>query len=277
MRGRELRQYPWRRAGSSPLRGARAYLGNSSDVTAPGLPDPRAPPPPAGGARRRGPDPGRGATGAQAAAPGRAGGDGTAPAPGLEPPTGVGVPRRTGRGAGGRARVARRRAARARFRTSRVWRSGCTNPDGSPGDLLLASTGWGRLTRFVLTPSRTTYGRPMTTLLPYRTAAGRSCSAPAPTQPASWSWRARSAADRGARSPSSPISEQDAPDPTISFDPVINQVPGLEQYPRRRAPAGAGVLVRTAFARDPVTDHPRQRARPTRTRPGRPVSACDGR
>jgi hypothetical protein len=47
-----------------------------------------------------------------------------------------------------------------------------TNPDGTPGDLLLATTGWGRLTRFVLTVSRTTYGRPMTTLLPYRTDAG---------------------------------------------------------------------------------------------------------
>ena len=45
-------------------------------------------------------------------------------------------------------------------------------PDQAFGDLLLASTGYGRLSRYVLTPSRETYGRPMTTLLPYRTDAG---------------------------------------------------------------------------------------------------------
>src|SRR3954447_13162122 len=46
------------------------------------------------------------------------------------------------------------------------------NPDGTHGDVLCATTGFGWLTRFLLTPTRTTYGRPMTTLLPYETAAG---------------------------------------------------------------------------------------------------------
>jgi len=44
--------------------------------------------------------------------------------------------------------------------------------DGGYGDVLFATTGFGWLTRFLLVPTRTTYGRPMTTLLPYDTAAG---------------------------------------------------------------------------------------------------------
>ncbi len=43
---------------------------------------------------------------------------------------------------------------------------------GGHGDLLFASTGQGRLTRFTLTPARSPYARPLTTLLPYRTRAG---------------------------------------------------------------------------------------------------------
>ena len=104
------------------------------------------------------------------------------------------------------------------------------NPDGTHGDLLLASTGWGRLSRFVLTASRTTYGRPMTTLLPYRTAAGPlligARSGGHETVELSWSvgdgpWR--HFADLR-------LSEQDADDADISFDPVLNRLPGLEQY-----------------------------------------------
>ena len=44
--------------------------------------------------------------------------------------------------------------------------------DGRLGDLLFASTGLGRLTRFTLTAAVTPYGRPLSTLLPYRTPAG---------------------------------------------------------------------------------------------------------
>ena len=113
-------------------------------------------------------------------------------------------------------------------------------PDGTYGDLLFATTGWGKLTRFTLTTSRTTYGRPMTTLLPYRTEAGPvvlgakgegghsvelSCAI------GDGEWR---------RFADLVITEQDAGDPTISFDPVLNQLPGLEQYDavvKLRAPA----------------------------------------
>jgi hypothetical protein len=113
-------------------------------------------------------------------------------------------------------------------------------PGGGFGDLLLASTGFGRLTRFVLTASRSAQGRPMTTLLPYRTSTGPlligaradgvetfelSCA------PAGGDWRPF--ADlRLCRLPA-----DDAP---VSFDPVRHQLPGLEQYPavaRLREPA----------------------------------------
>src|SRR3954464_10620793 len=43
---------------------------------------------------------------------------------------------------------------------------------GGYGDLLFASTGLGRLTRFTLTAGLSPGGRPMTTLLPYRTPVG---------------------------------------------------------------------------------------------------------
>jgi len=118
-----------------------------------------------------------------------------------------------------------------------------TNPDGSPGDLLLASTGWGRLARFVLTPSTTTYGRPMTTLFPYRSPQGALLLGARSDQPGtvelsyalgSGPWH------RFAELTLSDHTEQDAGDPTVSYDPVLNQVPGLEQYPaviRLREPA----------------------------------------
>lgn len=111
---------------------------------------------------------------------------------------------------------------------------------GDFGDLLFASTGWGRLTRFLLTPSRTMGSRPMTTLLPYRSVAGPihlgarmagaetielSCSVD------SGEWQ--HFADLR-------LSQQDAGDPTISFDPVENALPGLGQYAwvrRLREPA----------------------------------------
>ena len=115
-----------------------------------------------------------------------------------------------------------------------------TNRDGSPGDLLLATTGWGPVTRFLLAPSRATYGRPMTTLLPYRTSAGpvvlgARSSIPGVVELAcavgGGSWRSFAQLA---------VSRDDAPDPDISFDPVRHQLTGLEQYPlvrRLREPA----------------------------------------
>ncbi len=115
-----------------------------------------------------------------------------------------------------------------------------TNPDGSPGDLLLATTGWGRLTRFVLTVSRTTYGRPMTTLLPYRTDAGPILLGARSDHPGAVQLSCAIGGGPWRTFAELAISREDAPDPAISFDPVLNQIPGLQQYPaltRLREPA----------------------------------------
>lgn len=111
-------------------------------------------------------------------------------------------------------------------------------PDG-PADLLFANTGTRRLTRFALTASRHPRARPMTTLLPYRTATGpvllRADGSAADDYELSWArptsrWRAFATL------------HLDRPhgDGPVSFDPVLHQVPGLAQYAavvRLRAPA----------------------------------------
>jgi hypothetical protein len=133
-----------------------------------------------------------------------------------------------------------------------------TEDDGTPGDLLFSTTGWGPLTRYVLTLSRSTYGRPMTTLIPYRSAAG----------PVLLGVRA-SVADRlelaGSvdRGPWVAFGEVElgpaVGDLEVSFDPVLNLVPGLEQYDvvrRIREPAYRGAR---ASRHDPRTEVGRPR------------------
>lgn len=115
-----------------------------------------------------------------------------------------------------------------------------TNADGSQGDLLFATTGLGKVTRFVLTFSKTTYGRPLTTLLPYDTDAGpvllgarasgrHTVELVCSVGDGEW----RHFADLR-------LSEIEADDQAVSFDPVRHQLPGLEQYgwvERLRAPS----------------------------------------
>ena len=98
-------------------------------------------------------------------------------------------------------------------------------------DLLLASTGWWRVGRFVLTFGRRPETRPLTTLLPYRTDRGAvvlgAKAVGLGSYELSWApyageWRAFASLE---------LSDELAADQQISFDPVLNQVPGLEQYP----------------------------------------------
>ncbi len=114
--------------------------------------------------------------------------------------------------------------------------------DGGHGDLLLASTGLGRLTRFLLTCARSPYRRPLTTLLPYRTPAGpvvlSAVFRTETTLMLSW------ALGSGAWHPFAELRLNDAPvdepDTPLSFDPVRNTMPGLVTYDwvrRLRAPA----------------------------------------
>jgi hypothetical protein len=111
---------------------------------------------------------------------------------------------------------------------------------GVHADVLLATTGLGRLTRYTLTPTRRRDGRPYTTLLPYRGPQGAlmlgavadgegsfTLAWAGPTGP----WVAFATLDL----PTTPGSD----DP-ISFDPVLHPLPGLGQYPwlvRLREPA----------------------------------------
>jgi hypothetical protein len=113
-----------------------------------------------------------------------------------------------------------------------------------PGDLLFATTGWGRISRFVLLPSRE-LDRPMTTLLPYRTAVGPVVLGARRTDDRSFElsyavglgrWTPFAELALAAPGPTA------ARDPEISFDPVLNRIPGLEPYDwvrRLREPAYA--------------------------------------
>jgi len=104
--------------------------------------------------------------------------------------------------------------------------------DGQHGDLLLATTGLGRLTRFTLTPARSPYTRPMTTLLPYRTPAGPLLLSAVldDERTVSLAW----AVGSGAWHPFAELVLREAPvdhpDLRLSFDPVTNPLPGLETY-----------------------------------------------
>jgi hypothetical protein len=99
------------------------------------------------------------------------------------------------------------------------------------GDLLFATTGLGRLTRYTLTAGRSPYARPMTTLLPYRTDAGPILLAARYREEwhvdLLWALRSR---------PWQPFAElRLEPEPVdldadVSFDPVRNTLPGLENY-----------------------------------------------
>jgi len=111
--------------------------------------------------------------------------------------------------------------------------------DDGDGDILFATTGWGRVSRFVLTASRHPHSRPLTTLLPYDTDSGALLLGADATRAGSYdlSW-ARPAGEWhqfGVLLLSTPSDDRE-----ISFDPVQRQITGLRQYPsvrRLRAPA----------------------------------------
>ena len=102
--------------------------------------------------------------------------------------------------------------------------------DGREADLLLASTGLGRLTRYVLTPTRQPAGRALTSLLPYRSPRGALLLAAVP-EPGHgfelrWAgpvgpWHTFGRLDLGASY---------GDDLAVSFDPVVNVLPGLSHY-----------------------------------------------
>ena len=110
---------------------------------------------------------------------------------------------------------------------------------GADGDILFATTGLGRLTRFVLTASRHPRTRPLTTLLPYATDSGPVLLAAEGSERGTYdlSWAHAS----GEWHPFGVLLLSTVrADAEISFDPVLHQIPGLRQYAsvrRLREPA----------------------------------------
>jgi hypothetical protein len=99
-----------------------------------------------------------------------------------------------------------------------------------PGDLLLATTGFGHLTRFVLTAARTPVDRPMTTLLPYRTPTGPVLVGATARDESTWELAVASLSGPWRRFAELTMSEEPGDDEHVDFDPVLHQVPGLETY-----------------------------------------------
>jgi hypothetical protein len=125
------------------------------------------------------------------------------------------------------------------------------------GDVLLASTGAGRATRFVLTASRRPGGRPMTTLLPYRTPTGPVLLGA--TEESRGRWALAVATPQGPWRRFATLTLSQARDEgDVSFDPVRNTVPGLEvpDWVRRlREPAYR--TARRSRTDEPTTDQVR--------------------
>jgi hypothetical protein len=102
---------------------------------------------------------------------------------------------------------------------------------GSHADILFATTGLGRLTRFVLFPAQHPGQRAYSTLLPYRTTSGPVVLAAVPVGTDGLSFDLACASAGGpwqsfARMILTEASSDDSP----SFDPVLNQLPGLDYY-----------------------------------------------
>lgn len=124
----------------------------------------------------------------------------------------------------------------------------------SPGDLLLATTGLGRLTRFVLTATRRPTGRPLTSLLPYRSPRGPILLAAVPESARTFDLRWAGPAGAWVSFGTLELGEPLGDDTRVSFDPLLNVLPGLTNYgwvERLREPAYWAARRRTHRAAEP--------------------------
>lgn len=113
---------------------------------------------------------------------------------------------------------------------------------GSHGDLLLAGTGTGRLTRFLLLPGRHPDSRALTTLLPYRSPTGPRLLGAVAVSPVRYDLVHARPGGRWERFGELLLSDRPGSDPLTSFDPVRHPLPGLDTYDwvrRLREPAYA--------------------------------------
>ena len=106
------------------------------------------------------------------------------------------------------------------------------------GDILFATTGRGAVGRFLLLPGRSATSWTYTTLLPYRTRSGALLLAAEPDGPDAFTlacarvrgpWTAFGHVVLNAASISGTTDDAENIGPT--FDPVLNQIPGLSYYP----------------------------------------------
>ena len=97
------------------------------------------------------------------------------------------------------------------------------------GDLLLASTGWDPVTRHLLMPAWSD-AWPLTTLLPYKSPLGPVVIGARPIDERGyelcWAQLGRGWHPLGELTLDDPLPEDDE----VSFDPVLNPLPGLQQY-----------------------------------------------
>jgi hypothetical protein len=102
---------------------------------------------------------------------------------------------------------------------------------GAHADLLFATTGLGRWSRFVLLPSQHAGQRSYSTLLPYRTSSGPVTLAAVPVHHDERTFDLACATVGGAWQTFARM-ELSASDSagSPSFDPVLNQLPGLRYY-----------------------------------------------
>lgn len=100
--------------------------------------------------------------------------------------------------------------------------------DDEYADLLFATTAWNRVGRHVLVPTMGA-GPSLTTLLPYRTAAGPVVIG-ARQSGSSYDLSWATVGGGWHRFAELRLSEPAAPDAVVSFDPVLNRPPGLTPY-----------------------------------------------
>jgi len=112
--------------------------------------------------------------------------------------------------------------------------------EGATADLLLASTGLGRLTRYTLLPGRRPTSRPLTSLLPYRSPRGPLLFAAVPDSEHAYDLRWAGPVGTWHRFGRLELGGPFGDDLEVSFDPVVNVLPGLSHYgwvTRLREPA----------------------------------------
>ena len=86
------------------------------------------------------------------------------------------------------------------------------------------------MTRFVLTAAKRPSGRPLTSLLPYRSPRGPLLVAAAPDSPRTFDLLWAGPVGPWHRFGRLELGEAHGDDLQLSFDPVLNQLPGLSQY-----------------------------------------------